>query len=185
MILSRRRYMGKVNNILPSGYTQLEELSVVSGNKYVNTSFVGARNGVYRFVTSVKYYSNSSSDRQLCAANESQPWWDCDKGKFKYSDETRNPITAPNTVVETNTWYDVDATMKANAGSGLFLLFTLNKPNSGLNPLNTYQCQMAIKIWDIYDNGTLVRHLIPCRNPNNEEGMYDTVEGQFHALTSY
>ena len=36
-----------------------------------------------------------------------------------------------------------------------------------------YSCQ-------IYDNGTLVRDFVPCKNPSNAVGLYDLVGGQFY-----
>lgn len=34
---------------------------------------------------------------------------------------------------------------------------------------------------DIYDNGTIVRHFIPCKNPDGAVGLYDTIGKQFYA----
>lgn len=33
----------------------------------------------------------------------------------------------------------------------------------------------------IYDNETLVRNFVPCKNASGAVGLYDTVEGQFYA----
>lgn len=33
---------------------------------------------------------------------------------------------------------------------------------------------------DIYDNGTIVRHFIPCKNPDGTIGLYDTIGKQFY-----
>ena len=54
-------------------------------------------------------------------------------------------------------------------------LFTNN--NNG-----TPQLEMQGMIWycKIYDNDVLVRNFIPCKNPSNVVGMYDTVNGVFY-----
>lgn len=40
--------------------------------------------------------------------------------------------------------------------------------------IKLYSCQ-------IYDNGTLVRDFVPCKNASGAVGLYDTVDGQFYA----
>lgn len=185
-MINRRRQMEDTLNRLPTGYTRLEELSVVSGNKYIDTGALTTPSKKYKFVTKIKYYSISGSLRQLCGC-EFEPWWGCDKGKFNYSGNLTPAIPEKNTILSTDTWYNVEVIIPAvNNGSQRILLFTLNNRGTTLAPRNIYQCQMAFKDFcDIYEESTLIRHLIPCKNSNNEEGMYDTIKREFHALTSY
>lgn len=51
------------------------------------------------------------------------------------------------------------------------------------NNLGTPQFEMQGKIWycKIWDNDVLVRNFIPCINPSNIAGMYDTVNDVFYA----
>ena len=184
-LLNRRRYMGSgVVSPLPPSYKPIEYLGVESGNYYVDTGIITELSSTYRFVTKALFYS-AGTRRQL-NGNLYEPWFGCDQGKFNYSGSITPSTPTRNTRLSANTWYDIDVSSpsKNNVKHRLFI-FTLCNPGATASPNSTYQCQMAFKICDIYDNGTLVRHLIPCRNPNNVEGMYDTVEGQFHALTSY
>lgn len=56
----------------------------------------------------------------------------------------------------------------------LFLFANNNAGTAaGFGSLTLYACQ-------IYDDGTLVRDFIPCRNPSGEAGLYDLVEGKFY-----
>ena len=50
------------------------------------------------------------------------------------------------------------------------------------NNIGTPQLKMIGKIWycKIYDDDVLVRNFIPCKNPSNEIGMYDTVNDVFY-----
>jgi hypothetical protein len=48
---------------------------------------------------------------------------------------------------------------------------------------NTANQAISMKLYDckIYDNGTLVRDFVPCKNSNGVFGMYDMVNEQFYA----
>ena len=66
------------------------------------------------------------------------------------------------------------------------LLFTLGASGQNINPLSKYQSKMAFgDSCEIYEGNTLIRNLIPCTNPNSEEGMFDIIEEEFYPLTSY
>lgn len=182
-MLNRRRVMG-AKSLLPSGYTQLEELSVTSGRKYLDTGTVSKKNVEVRHVTKAKWYSSIlSSNRQLNGYNYA-PYWGANKGKFEVF-QNISPTPSAGTLLVSNTWYDIDVTFNRTQGiGGRIFLFTLSHSNNA--PLAEYKCYMSFKdYYDIYEDGVLVRHLVPCINPNNVEGMYDTVEGQFHALISW
>ena len=56
-------------------------------------------------------------------------------------------------------------------------LFTLNQAgtaNSSMASIRLYSCQ-------VYDNGTLVRDFVPCRNPAGIYGLWDKAGAQFYA----
>ena len=40
---------------------------------------------------------------------------------------------------------------------------------------------MRVYWFKIYDNGTLARDFVPCKNASGAVGLYDTVDGQFYA----
>ena len=46
---------------------------------------------------------------------------------------------------------------------------------------NLYQSHGKMYYCKIYDNGTLIRNYIPCKNDNNEIGMYDLINGVFYS----
>ena len=52
-------------------------------------------------------------------------------------------------------------------------LFAINRGSAVCGLLRLYSCK-------IYDNGTLVRDFVPCKNPSGEVGLYDTVTERFY-----
>lgn len=65
------------------------------------------------------------------------------------------------------------ATSATTEESNNFYLFALKAVN------NVYFGNYKLSYAEVYQSGTLVRNLIPCKNPSNVIGMYDTVTGQF------
>lgn len=186
--LLRRRVMGGGGNEnpLPPGYTPIQYLSVENGNYYVDTGIVTKLSSTYKFVTKAMFYTVVNTKRQLIG-NLYEPWFGCDKGKFSYSGLITPSTPAKSTSFSANTWYDINvsAPSKSNASHRL-LVFTVGNQGTSISPNATYQCQMAIKsFYDIYENDVLVRHMIPCKNSNNINGMFDLIDNEFHPLTSY
>ena len=110
-LLNRRRYMGKVNSILPPGYTQLSELSVANDESLWVVTDVPFASGIWRFVFTAKYYSINTSQRQLCGW-ELEPWFGCDKGKWNLGGGLASTNIPKGTQLAVDTWYDFDLTLK-------------------------------------------------------------------------
>lgn len=165
-------------DVLPEGYTRLDELSLTSGSRYIQLGFTAEVGAVYKIKAVIKYFDVSSNNRYLCGF-ENDPWWGCDKGYFKGSNIVQ--FSPPSgTKVLANTWYNVSFSGRATKTSKYqYSLFRLGGPNGHL-----YQTYMSFKgVCNIYKNDVLIRHLIPCTDTYNREGMYDTISTTFYNLT--
>lgn len=184
-LLLRRRMMmaggSPTPSPLPAGYTQ-KIIGVVSGTKAIDTGITAYYSDIVRVETNLLWHNVGTSLRQLCG-NELQPWWGCDKGKFNYSGSLTPSTPAKNTVLTVDTWYYIDVAMPTSGSFEPLTLFTLN--NNNIKKSN-YQCFMDMKdLCNIYINDVLVFGGIPCSNPSNVDGLYDTVNQEFHPLISY
>lgn len=173
--------MGNKNNedVLPEGYTRLDELSLTSGSKYIQLGFTSEKGAVYKIEAVIKYFNVPSNKRYLCGF-EYDPWWGCDRGYFKGSCIVQcSPPSG--TKVLADTWYNVSFSGRAPTTKNYeYALFRPGGDNGHL-----YQCYMSFKgVCNIYKNNVLIRHLIPCTDTNNREGMYDTISTTFYELKS-
>ena len=71
-----------------------------------------------------------------------------------------------------NTLY-TQGNFQSNLNLTLFARRTGNNTAERRGNMQIYYCK-------IYDNNVLVRNFIPCKNPSNVAGMYDTVNGVFY-----
>ncbi len=178
---------------LPSGYTQLEYIES-SGTQYTDTGFVPSpdtRAVVDAQITaqtaaSVAYLGersgSGSSDKTAFAL------WSMSTGANVSSDFFGNRVSKSMSTIGTRVLIDKnkssvtinDSTITNSAAAGtakrpIFLL--------ALNDKGTAAYGIAAKLYacQLYDNGTLVRDFIPCKNASGAVGLYDAVEGQFYA----
>ena len=178
-LLNRRRYMGGGGSQpLPPGYTQLSELSVANDESLWVVTDVPFANVEWRLVFTAKYYSISTSQRQLCGW-EDDPWFGCDKGKWNFSGTLVSTNIPKNTQLAVDTWYDFDLTVTprtytSNVRLGIF------RCNGANNKL--YQSHMSVKSFQAYSNDVLVGDFVPCKNPDNEKGLYNLVTNVFSKL---
>lgn len=78
-------------------------------------------------------------------------------------DENHTLLASNNTLISANNTTPSNARIFDTAGG-----YSVNKLKG-----KVYYC----KIWE---NGVLVRNMIPCKNPSNVAGLYDTVNGAFY-----
>lgn len=174
---------------LPSGYTQLEYIQS-SGTQYIDTGF--KPNQDTRVVVKAKYTQPSTATYLFGA--------DAGSGKAGFSFGSANgnlrqfynttstyfdsglsftePITidANKNVCSIDSSYTVTGTYATfNPGYSMYL-FAANRAGSvyGICTATVYSCK-------IYDNGTLVRDLVPAKNSSGAAGLYDTVHNIFYA----
>lgn len=176
---------------LPSGYTRLEYIES-TGTQYIDTGF--KPNQDTRVVMDVNPKDNGVDDwffdgRQ--AANNKSFGVYCQYGisaKLWYSDygTSRLQITGPSSTgrrtidknknVTTVAGYTVThPTQTFQSGYNLYLL-CLNSANArkGYVSGKLYSCR-------IYDNGTLIRDFIPCKNASGTIGLWDNTNSAFYA----
>ena len=82
--------------------------------------------------------------------------------------------------------FDIETTYQRESEKS-FYLFARNR-----NGAIDYGCEMRLYYFKLFDNGNIVRNLIPCYSttivtdvngkscPSGTKGLYDTVEGKFY-----
>ena len=175
--------------LLPSGYTQVEYIQS-DGAQYIDTGF--KPNQDTRVIGDMQFMTNTS-DRESAlfgyrVAVNSQQY-----NFYQYNGTMRSPynnsvgytttlstdkisidknknVTSINGVVTSNVSY-----ASFQCGGNMYL-FGLNLNGS----LSAMQGSRRIYTCKIYDNDTLIRDFVPCKNPDGIIGMYDIVNSQFY-----
>jgi hypothetical protein len=178
---------------LPSGYTRLEYIQS-SGTQYIDTGFKA--NQDTRLVCKAISPAVSGSNflfggRTSLSANKFSFGSSADKYYVGYGNNSTNVATSKITnysgvlFIDANkqNWTLVSETTTETLTGGTYTSFT-TPVNLVLFACNTngtfaygsatlYSCQ-------IYDNGTLIRDFVPCKNASGEVGLYDVVNGVFY-----
>lgn len=174
--------------ILPDGYTQLEYIQSNGGAHYIDTGFKPNQNtGIIAKFQLLSSTGNqtpifSRTSRNVASFGvfiDSNSRWIADYGTLRY---TNNSIGAQtlinlnfdkNVVKFNNDSYTFDA--QTFQGSSNLTIFGMNTGGTVANNarMNFYSCE-------IYDNGTLIRSFIPCKNPSGTIGLYDIVNSKFY-----
>lgn len=179
---------------LPSGYAQLEYIQS-SGTQYINTGFVPSPDTrvvidaqiTAQTTASVAYLGersgSGSSDKTAFAL------WSMSTGANVSSDFFGNRVSKAMSTIGTRVLIDKNkasvtingstVTNSAAAGTATLPVFLLAINEKGASA--GYNISAKLYACQIYDNGTLVRDFIPCKNASGAVGLYDTVEGQFYA----
>lgn len=174
---------------LPAGYTRLDYIQS-SGTQYINTLFapnqdtrvvadmqgVGSAGSYFAFGARESVASNS-----FCVMNLSGTWNVDYKGYENRS--AFSGVTFTDRVLidfNKNVCHANDKTLTFTAATfqapvPLFIFAANTNGTAGsLMPAKLYSCQ-------IYDNGTLIRDFVPCKNANNVYGLYDLVNKGFYS----
>ena len=189
---------------LPQGYTEVEYIQN-SGTSYFNTNFTP--NQDTRVVCDMQMVTASNYPRLWGAGQWNSATGlmiDYDSNKFQVSwfgntswtdytsyptstsyyrhtyDLNKNYMYIDETLVGSNTY----TTKTASDPIGIFVHIYNGRPSS-----SSYWGQEHFKgkmySFQIYDNGTLVRDLVPCiRDNDNEVGAYDIVNDVFYTVPS-
>lgn len=173
---------------LPSGYTQLEYIQS-SGTQYIDTGF--KPNQDTRVVAKAKY-TQPSTPAYLFGADAGsgqagfsfgsangnlRQFYNKTSTYFQSGLSFADPITidANKNVCSIDDTYTVNGTYATfNPGYSMYL-FAANRAGSiyGICTATIYSCQ-------IYNNGTLVRDFIPCKNASGIIGLWDDVNSVFY-----
>ena len=178
---------------LPSGYTELEYIQS-SGTQYINTGVVPTPNS--RAVIDAQIIAQTAAsaaylgERSGSGGTDKTAYelWSMSTGANVSSDFFGNRVSKTMSTIGTRVLIDKNkasvtingstVTNSAAAGTATLPIFLLASNDKG-----TAAYGIAAKLYacQIYDNGTLVRNFIPCKNASGAVGLYDTVEGQFYA----
>lgn len=174
---------------LPDGYTQIDYIES-TGSQYLDTGV--KPNQDTRSIVEVWYITgsdifgaraNTSGDKFYLRRTSScfQPSYGDEQstlGKFPFS---------------TRHWYSVDLNKNVFYVDGVnaktFTYSTFTCPQTfilgGVNAnAGIYYGSHRYRYCELYDNGTLIRQLVPCVNSAGKVGMYDRVNGVFYSSST-
>ena len=171
---------------LPVGYTTVEYIQS-SGTQYIDTGFKPNQDTKISITvdfppsgTAWLYGGRTSAGSNslgfLCVSNAY---------RFDYASSTNTLTTKPTgkfTIDSDKNECYINGELVSTATYTTFAspvnMYIFNNNNngslSGGSSAKLYNCS-------IYDNGTIVRHFIPCKNPDGAVGLYDTIGKQFYA----
>lgn len=175
--------------ILPDGYTQLEYIQSNGGAHYIDTGFKPNQNtGIIAKFQLLSSTGNQTPILSRTSRNvdsfdvfiDSNSRWTADYGTLRHTNSSIGAQTLinlnfdKNVVKFNNDSYTFDS--QTFQGSSNLTIFGMNTGGTVANNarMNFYSCE-------IYDNGTLIRSFIPCKNPSGIIGLYDIVNSKFYA----
>lgn len=179
---------GRVVWGLPDGYSPLDHIETDGETQYLDTGFKPNQDS--RIVCEFMYlggngiygtrYSTSARNFALRVINSSwQPGYGATLGSTGIDSDKQWHVADQNK----NVFY-IDGELGRE-----FEYTTFTGPKTitlgGINANNKfYYGEGRYRLCQIYDNGAIVRNLIPCKNDAGEVGMYDTVGSTFYGLTT-
>lgn len=173
---------------LPSGYTKLDYIES-SGTQYIDTGFIPNQDSAVHIVCQ----PTVASDWQgifgaRSATNVGEFGVDIPAGTTLRSVYGTNSVTTTVSTVATkldiyknknvctiNGAVLTNSTQTFSSGYPIWI-FDKNTAGAKWNP-----CSMKLYSCKIYDNGTLVRDFIPCKNASGTLGLWDNVNSVFYA----
>lgn len=172
---------------LPSGYTKLDYIES-SGTQYINTGFKPNQNT--RCVIDIENLSSAQAAFFGARASQTAASFTyfsltATTGRSDYG-SSKQSMSFTNTVGR----YTVDQNKNVCTANGVTATGTANtfQLTNNLYLMAVNQADAAIqnaklKLYSakVYDNGTLVRDFIPCRNASGTIGLWDNVNSVFYA----
>lgn len=191
-LASRDDYLGVAIKLAIKGYTHLNYIET-TGTQYIDTGFVpnqdtrvvcefmlteivnlGGIYGARRTVAGDDFslrtsYANAVGNRwQPCYNNEYGTFTDVPVDKeWHTADQNKNKFFLDGVLRSTCTYAEFSAPRPITIGAV--------KNNSSINYSN---CRF--RRFCVYDNGTLVRDLVSCKNASGDIGMYDLLNDVFY-----
>lgn len=172
---------------LPSGYARLEYIQS-SGTQYINTGFTPNNNTrvVCRFQLmdsseeQTMFMSRPEMNKRTFGIFHNASGWNIDYGNSRATGATEVAITdLVNLDFNKNiaTLNGVTLSVSAQTWSGTVPLMIFTRNTGGT--LSNYA---IAKLWSfkIYDDSTLVRDYIPCKNASGAVGLWDDVTEEFY-----
>ena len=173
--------------VLPDGYTQIEYVQSDGGAHWIDTGFKPNQNtGIIAKFQLLSSTANQTPIYARTAMNvaafgvfiDVSSKWIADYGTKRFTGTTSaqsliNLNFNKNVVKFNDESYTFDTqTFQSNSNLTIF----------GRNTGGTVQDTAKMKLYscEIYDNGTLIRNFIPCKNSSGTIGLYDIVNSQFY-----
>lgn len=173
--------------VLPDGYTQIEYVQSDGGAHWIDTGFKPNQNtGIIAKFQLLSSTANQTPIYARTAINvaafgvfiDASSKWTADYGTKRFTGTTSaqsliNLNFNKNVVKFNDESYTFDTqTFQSNSNLTIF----------GRNTGGTVQYTAKMKLYscEIYDNGTLIRNFIPCKNSSGTIGLYDIVNSQFY-----
>lgn len=173
--------------VLPDGYTQIEYVQSDGGAHWIDTGFKPNQNtGIIAKFQLLSSTANQTPIYARTAMNvaafgvfiDASSKWTADYGTKRFTGTTSaqsliNLNFNKNVVKFNDESYTFDTqTFQSNSNLTIF----------GRNTGGTVQYTAKMKLYscEIYDNGTLIRNFIPCKNSSGTIGLYDIVNSQFY-----
>lgn len=173
--------------VLPDGYTQIEYVQSDGGAHWIDTGFKPNQNtGI---IAKFQLLSSTANQTPIYARTsmnvaafgvfiDANSKWVADYGtkRFTWTTSAQSLINLnfnKNVVNFNDESYTFDAqTFQSNSNLTIF----------GRNTGGTVQYTAKMKLYscEIYDNGTLIRNFIPCKNSSSVVGLYDIVNNKFY-----
>lgn len=188
--LKKFLYVNSEHGELPDGYTQVEYLESI-GAQYIDTNFIPNQDTRIKVKIMTK---NLGGNRAIFGSRESisskqysvilgggsrNVWWTgygteaIDTNSSALRDTLYKIEKNKNVTILNGSVLAISQSQTFTCSSNLYL-FCLNQMGPIFySSIKLYYC----KIWD---NEVLVRNMIPCKNPSNVAGLYDTVNGVFY-----
>lgn len=184
---------------LPLGYTLLDYIKS-TGTQYIDLGIKG--NGNTKVSVEYRYHTNTSASGSgrvfgsrttsssiafaigsasgVVSATGNKVFWCYDSQSYFVVDDPTFPIGDWQTVVFSATEHTLNGVsygrdynvVEFETPQNLKLFGFDNNGTMGYGQVDIARC----KLWD---NGVLIRDLVPCKNASNVIGMYDLVSGQF------
>ena len=176
---------------LPEGYTELEYIES-SGTQYIDTGFHPTQST--RIIMDVQMTTLNPTDHEwFFGARRSGSvaafgfFWNYSAQKFGAT--YGNKQVDISSAVGKNERIIIDQNrnqLTFNGQSYTFPVATfqtpVNLPLLARNTNGTLAAYTSAKVWSaqLFDDGQLIRDYVPCKNPSNEVGLYDLVDGEFY-----
>ena len=174
---------GTVWKGLPEGYTPVNYIET-TGTQYIDTEFMPNQNS--RLLCEALYYGGVGvcGARNAVSNNNHSVRVIYEEWQFGYGDGVRSSgIAADYTEYHTfdlnrNKFY-LDGVLGVEFAYEEFQC-SYSYALGGIRAGSMYYGKGRYRSAKVYDNGVLIRDLIPCKNPVGEAGMYDTLNAKFY-----
>lgn len=174
---------------LPSGYTLLEYIQS-TGSQYIDTEYIVNSNSVIHFSFSgltlprtgdhAIFGSGWGTFHLLYNSVTVVKWWSGSNAQMAVNTNSINKVIAANKYITVNGTTSNVSGLSSFPSKNFCILNTGDNANGS----GSWRGAMKIHACQIYDNGTLIRDFVPCKNSSGESGLFDKVNKVFYKSLS-